>query len=176
MIKLSTSLQLCLLVLLSYENIFYTSSFTIQNTVNSRRSTSASTSKHMVSNSIGSMDNSKVVDHKGTEFTPSCTIQTVSEIKAYQVARKGYGSYDEETKSFNPVDIENIESVARVDRCLVLPKGSRATVTKVYNLDEYDATSPVVAKFLNKDGLGGDYVVPVTFLMHFETHEIEVVE
>ena len=133
----------------------------------------------MVSDPIVSTDPLKIVDRNGVEFTEGCTIQISKETKAYQVAKKGYGSFDEETKAFVPLDGANdqpLSSIPRVQRCLVLPKGLRAEVRKVYDINEFDATAPVVAKFMNDRDLGGEYVSPVTFSMHFETNEVEVVE
>mmetsp|Transcript_8767 Transcript_8767/g.11036 ORF Transcript_8767/g.11036 Transcript_8767/m.11036 type:complete len:189 (+) Transcript_8767:188-754(+) len=135
------------------------------------------TNCRMVSDQIATSSNaSKIVDKNGIEFTVGCTIQTSSEMRAYQVSRKGFGSFSESDKSFVPVDVKNMNSVPRFDRCFIMPEGLRAKVTKVYDLDEFDAILPIVAKFEAGESFQGEYSPPVTFLMHFDTFEIEVVE
>jgi hypothetical protein len=168
-------MQLCLVTLLSLSHTYNTSAFTIQNP-NSRVLTPPQTSHCMVSDPLISSNAQKVVDNNNVEFTVGCTIQTCKQIKAYQVARKGYGSFDEETKSFLPLEYDNIDTVSRADRCLVLPQGIRASVSRVYDRNAYDAIMPVVAKFVAKQHLGGDYEPPITFFMHFEARDVEVVE
>ena len=146
---------------------------------NKNKRPSSSIRYNMVSDPlVSSSESSKIVDDNGVAFTEGCTIQITKEIKAYHVAKKGFGRFDTETKSFIPLleGNEDIRSIPRVERCLILSKGVRGIVKKVYDIDEYDATSPIVARFEDGVGLGGELVTPVTFLMHFETHEVEVVE
>lgn len=179
--QLRTSLQTCSLALMLLECVTTAGAFTIRN-VGATRNIQNKNDLHKPStqlmasdSSLISSESSKLSDNQGVEFTEGCTIQTSKEIKAYQVPKKGFGSFDED-KNFVPVDgIEDVKSVPRIDKCLVIPTGMRAKVSKVYNIDEYDASQPIIAKFLGGDGLGGDFEPPLTFLMHFETYEIEVV-
>jgi hypothetical protein len=112
-----------------------------------------------------------LVDGNGKEFTKDCTVQTTKEMKAYQVAKKGYGSFDGTT--FVPLDVED---AARKDSCLVMPKGIRGVVNRVYKTDEFDTIMPIVVKFKSGESMGGEFEPPLTFLMHLEEGEVEVVE
>jgi hypothetical protein len=111
-----------------------------------------------------------LVDGNGKEFTKDCTVQTTKDMKAFQVPKKGYGSFDGTT--FVPLDAEG---AARKDSCLVMPKGLRGIVNRVYNTDEFDTIMPIVVKFVSGDSMGGEIEPPVTFLMHLEEGEVEVV-
>lgn len=175
------SLQLSLLVLLSYTKIYNIAAFTIQNGVTpttqySQMCRRSSIQYNMVSDPLISSDSSQILDGNGVAFTEGCTIQIIKEVKAFHVAKKGFGSFDQETKSFIPLGVKDVKSTPRVDRCLILSKGVRGIAKKVYDIGEYDATAPIVARFDAGESLGGDLVSPVTFLMHFETDEVEVVE
>ena len=133
---------------------------------------------HMVSNSVIPSEPGKVVDNNGAEFTAECTIQTSSEIRAFHVQPKAFGSFDEESKSFVPLNAggRDMKEVPRSEKCLIIPKGMRGTVRSVYDISEFDATSPILAKFEADNAFDGDYAPPVTFLMHFQSHEVEVVK
>lgn len=113
-------------------------------------------------------------------FTVGCTVQTTKEIKAYQVSKKGFGSYNEseqdKDKSFAPLDWEKEGGVSRADKCLVMPKGLRGVVKRVYADDDADASHPIVTKFMADDDLGGAYRSPITFAMHLRKNEVEIVE
>ncbi len=132
----------------------------------------------MVSDEVVSANKQSIVDKNNVEFIEGCIIQTCVEIRAYQVARKAYGSFDGDDKSFVPLegDVDDISSVPRKDCCLVLPEGIRGHVTRVYDIDEFDASSPILVKFQVDEGLGSEYIPPVTFLMHFQRNEVEVVQ
>jgi hypothetical protein len=119
---------------------------------------------------------SKLLDDKGTEFTVGCIIETTKEVKAFQIARKAYGRFSEEDGSFIPLEYENLSEVPRFEKCLVMPVGFRGTVTRVYDIDEFDATQPIIAKFFEGETCEGDFAPPMTFMMHFDTPEINVVE
>ncbi len=161
--------------MLSYENRFYATAFTIQNINPSSSFAHVKTRQSMVSDQIVSSGTTqKITDSNGVEFTEGCTIQICSEVKAYQVPKKGFGSFDAESNKFIPLD--GVDDAARVDRCLVIPKGMRGKITKVYDMSEYDASLPLIAKFQDGEGFGGSFEPPMTFLMHFDTFEIEVVE
>lgn len=116
----------------------------------------------------------KLMDVNNAEFTLGCTVQTTKEIKAYHVGKKGSGKYNGNT--FDPIDWEKEgDDVPREKRCLVMPKGFRGVVTRVYDVTELDASLPVLVKFVAGDSLGGEFEPPVTFSMHLEDSEVEVV-
>ena len=163
---LLTVLLISIFAILSCHTGCYVSAFTVNSGINTLSTPTTSwktATKHFM-----------VSDGSGTDFTEGCTIQISTETKAYQVARKGFGSYDEQSGSFVPLDFN--DDTPRVDRCLVLPKGLRGTVMKVYDMNEFDASMPIVAKFTQGENFGGKFEPPVTFLMHFDTHEVEVIE
>lgn len=118
----------------------------------------------------------KLYDDNKAEFTEGCTVKLTSEKRAYHVAVKSFGRFaDDDDKTFIPLDLKNNkDTVQRVDRCLVLPPGLEGTVVRVYDVSDFDANLPIKAKFVA--GEGGEYVLPVTFLMHFDTFELEVVQ
>lgn len=179
--SICSPLQLSLLVLLSYTKIRNIAAFTIQNGVApvaqySQTSTRSPIQYNMVSDPLISSDSSEILDGNGVAFKEGCTIQIIKEVKAYHVAKKAYGSFDPETNSFVPLVVEDVKSIPRADRCLILSKGVRGIAKKVYDIGEYDATAPIVARFEEGESLGGDLVSPVTFIMHFGTDEVEVVE
>jgi len=111
-----------------------------------------------------------LVDGNGVEFTKGCTIETTKEMKAFQVPKKGFGSFDGTT--FVPLDAAG---ASRADSCLVMPTGLRGTVNRVYDIDEFDTIMPIVAKFVGGENMGGEIEPPITFLMHFEESEVQVV-
>jgi len=112
-------------------------------------------------------------DKNDVAFSIGCTIQLCSDIRAYQVPAKARGSFADD-KSF--VKLENSKEAPRKDRCLVIPTGMRAKVSRLYDIDTCDATQPVLVKFEGGESFGGDYVCPGTFMMHFDTYELEVVQ
>lgn len=118
----------------------------------------------------------KLMDGNNVEFTQGCTVQTTRELKAYHVGKKGSGTYDD-GNSFVPLDWEKEgeDGIPRERRCLVMPKGFRGVVTRVYDVSEFDASLPVLVKFTAGDSLGGMFEPPVTFSMHLEENEVEVV-
>ncbi len=131
----------------------------------------------MIADPIVPPEPANVVDNNGVQFEEGCIVQTCSEIRAYHVPRKGFGSFDEESKAFVALveGGKDFTEISRFDKCLIIPKGLRGKVRRVYDMDNFDAVSPIVARFEADDALDGDYVPPVTFLMHFQTDEVEVV-
>lgn len=116
----------------------------------------------------------KLMDVNNVEFTQGCTVQTTKEIKAFHVGKKGSGKYN--SNKFDPIDWEKEgDDVPREKRCLVMPKGFRGVVTRVYDVNEFDSSLPILVKFVAGDSLGGEYEPPVTFSMHLEESEVEVV-
>lgn len=112
-----------------------------------------------------------LTDGNNIVFSEGCVVQLVSETRAYQVPRKSMGFFQDDM--FVPLDFD--KDVVRRDMCLVLPKGMRATVARVYDLDQFDASLPIVCKFEEGNALGGEYTPPSSFSMHFDTFEVEVV-
>ena len=123
---------------------------------------------------ISDLTSIELVDGNGVKFAKDGTVQATKLMKAYQSRKKGYGSYEGTT--FVPLDMEKEGGVTRADKCFVIPMGLRGIVSKVYDLDEFDASQPIVAKFIAGDSMGGKYEPPITLLMHFHVHELEVVE
>lgn len=121
---------------------------------------------------IVDQSSSKIVDKNSIAFVEGCTIQTTKSIKAFQVAASGRGSFDGSTF----VPLEETDDTPRADKCLIMPVGFRGTVTRVYDVDEFDAIHPIIAKFMKGDAMGGEFEPPFTFLMHFDENEVEVVE
>eukprot|EP00565_Helicotheca_tamesis_P007737 CAMPEP_0185737884 /NCGR_PEP_ID=MMETSP1171-20130828/31515_1 /TAXON_ID=374046 /ORGANISM="Helicotheca tamensis, Strain CCMP826" /LENGTH=143 /DNA_ID=CAMNT_0028408923 /DNA_START=220 /DNA_END=651 /DNA_ORIENTATION=+ len=111
----------------------------------------------------------KQFDSNGNEFTVGKVIRVVSDLKAYQVPKSGFGSFDSETKEFMP----EADAGERGNKCLVIPAGLRGVVTRVYDLNDLDASQPVLVKFVKGENGDEGYVPPVTFLMHFDNHEVE---
>lgn len=125
----------------------------------------------------GFMDDSTETAHKdgnGVEFTEGVIVQLTADTKCYQAPRKAMGTYTDDG-TFVPLDWEKEGGVQRVERCCVLPKGTRAMVSRVYDISEFDASQPIVAKFQAGNAHDGVVEPPATFFMHFESHEIEVV-
>jgi hypothetical protein len=121
---------------------------------------------------VGSEGKEELSDENKAIFQVGCTVQVISETRAFQVPRKVMGCFQD--GSFVPLDFD--KDVPRRDMCLVLPKGMRAKVARVYDLDEFDASLPIVCKFEEGNGFGGECAPPATFTMHFDTHEVDVVE
>ena len=108
-----------------------------------------------------------------------------SGLKAYQVGKKGFGSFDETTKEFIPATDE--EMSVRSGKALCLPTGLEGEVTNIIDKsDGLSANFPVVVKFVHQpdddddddNGNGGKKIPfnpPVTFSMHLEPKEIQVV-
>ena len=111
-------------------------------------------------------------DKNDAEFSIGCTIQLCSDIRAYQVPAKARGYFSSDKKF---VQLENSKEAPRKERCLVIPTGMRAKVTRIYDIDACDATQPVLVKFEEGESFGGDFICPGTFMMHFDTYEVEVV-
>lgn len=110
------------------------------------------------------------VDANGKEFSLGAVvaIAPTRSMKAYQVPKSSYGSFDSTTREFIPQD---------KSRCLVLPEGLRGEVQKIYNTGEWDRAHPIVVKFEagedREDGEG--FNVPKKFSMYFDATEIELV-
>lgn len=118
-----------------------------------------------------SSEPSKLLDKNDNEFTVGCTVRLATECRAFHAPGKALGYFSPDDKSFVPVDKKE---VPRSERCLILPPGLEGSVQRLYDIDDFDANLPVVVRFT--EGEGGDYELPSSFSMHFDTHELEVVD
>jgi hypothetical protein len=94
----------------------------------------------------------------------------IENMKAYQVPKKGFGSFNED-KEFVPA----AGDAPRGTKNLVLPQGIRGVVTKIYDVDVVSANCPITVKFMPGKNTDEGFDPPNAFLMHFESHEIEIV-
>jgi len=117
------------------------------------------------------------VDANGKSFSVGIAVAIAPNrsVKAYQVIKSSYGSFDPATREFVPRDETN---VTRGTSCLVLAEGLRGEVKKIYNTNEWDRTHPILVKFKageDREGEGG-FNIPKTFQMHLNANEIIVVD
>ncbi|KAL3781127.1 hypothetical protein HJC23_001434 [Cyclotella cryptica] len=117
------------------------------------------------------------VDAKGKVFSPGTVVSIApnTKVKAYQVPKDAFGSFDSHGR-FVPADESTI---SRGTSCLVLSEGLRGEVVRVYNVNEWDRTHPILVRFRegqDREGGEGGFVVPKTFMMHFDADEILVVD
>lgn len=117
-------------------------------------------------------------DANGKIISPGVIVAIAPDtrVKAHQVPKAAFGSFDEKTNKFVPAD-ESI--VSRATSCLILSEGIRGEVTKVYNVNEWDRAHPILVQF--KEGLDreegeGGFDLPKPFMMHFSANEIIVVD
>ena len=118
------------------------------------------------------------VDANGQIFKEGVTVAIApnKRVKAHQVPKDAYGSFNPDTCEFVPADESNM---SRSTRCLVLSEGIRGEVIKVYNVNEWDRAHPILVQFregLDRDKSEGGYVLPKAFQMHFSANEIVVVQ
>eukprot|EP00542_Grammatophora_oceanica_P022011 CAMPEP_0194033402 /NCGR_PEP_ID=MMETSP0009_2-20130614/6118_1 /TAXON_ID=210454 /ORGANISM="Grammatophora oceanica, Strain CCMP 410" /LENGTH=175 /DNA_ID=CAMNT_0038674095 /DNA_START=123 /DNA_END=650 /DNA_ORIENTATION=- len=130
-----------------------------------RRSVASSASSSSIS----------VKDSAGTEITVGSTVRVaVPDLVGYQVKSKYYGSFDESTKAFVPLEVDS-KSAPRKERCLKIPVGIRGTVKKIYDAEKLSPNLPIQVKFTPGEATEEGYDPPTKFLMHFAANEIEVV-
>ncbi|KAL7546330.1 hypothetical protein ACHAWF_009664 [Thalassiosira exigua] len=117
------------------------------------------------------------VDANGKVFAPGMVVAIAPNrsIKAYQVPKSAYGSFDPSNGQFIPMDET---TASRVTSCLVLPAGLRGEIEKIYNTNEWDRAHPILVKFkVGEDRNEGDaFHVPMAFSMHLDSNEIEVLD
>lgn len=136
--------------------------------INSFRRTSGVTLTRVDATSDTQNEVAKLVDKNNNEFTEGCIVRVNSStLKAYQVPSSGKGHFDED-KNF-------VKSTDNSKDYLALPEGLRGVVTRVYDINDLGPNFPIKVKF--EKGLKGEegYTPPVTFLMHFDTVEVDVV-
>lgn len=112
---------------------------------------------------------SSLEDSEGNELKVGSIIKVAVEgLKAFQVNKKGFGSFVD--GEFSP----NQDASERRDKHLELPVGLRGIVTKLYDVDEISSNLPIQAKF-EPGKHDSEPDPPVTFLMHFSPNEVEAV-
>ena len=142
-------------------------SLLIHHIITSRRMTSAPLTR-VDATSDTQNEVAKLVDKNNNEFTEGCIVRVnSSNLKAYQVPGSGKGHFDDD-KNF----VKNIDNSKDY---LALPEGLRGVVIRVYDINDLGPNYPIKVKF--EKGLKGEegYTPPVTFLMHFDTVEVDVV-
>lgn len=118
------------------------------------------------------------VDVNGKVFVEGAVVAIApnTQVKAHQVPKDAYGSFNPDTREFVPADESNL---SRSASCLVLSEGIRGEVTKVYNVNEWDRAYPILVQFregLDRKESEGGYILPKAFMMHFSANEIVVVD
>lgn len=112
-----------------------------------------------------------VLDATGQTVTVGDVVRVAVEgLEAYQISPKAKGSFNEK-KELVP---DTSDPIGR--RCLKLPVGLRGVVTKLYDVDEVSANFPIQVKFQPGINTEEGYDAPAAFLMHFESHEVEICE
>ena len=120
----------------------------------------------------------KQIDVNGKVFSPGATVAIApnTKVKAHQVPKDAYGSFDPVTRDFVPADESNM---LRSTSCLVLSEGIRGEVTKVYDVNEWDRAHPILVQFeegIDREGGNEGFDLPKAFMMHFSANEIIVVD
>jgi hypothetical protein len=133
-------------------------------------------------------------DINGQTFTPGCTVSVVTDsIHAHSVPKSSYGTFHVTTGEFIPRGADNdnttdggggtTSTTTRKTACLVLPKGIRGIVERVYDTNTWDRARPIVVKFnmgydrtAEEDGRSDvRFNIPKEFRMHFDATELEIV-
>ena len=117
------------------------------------------------------------VDANGKVFSQGTVVAVApnTKVKAYHVPKDAFGSFDLQGRFF-PADGSKL---SHGTSCLVLSEGLRGEVVRVYNVNEWDRTHPILVKFKqgrDREGGEGGFVVPKPFTMHFDADEIIVVD
>lgn len=87
-------------------------------------------------------------------------------LKAYQVNKSGFGTYDSNKSFVYDAGL----------KYLILPEGLRGKVTRVYDENVIAANFPILVKFTPGEHCSEEgYDVPVPFTMHFLPEEVECV-
>jgi hypothetical protein len=120
-------------------------------------------------NNIPTIVDNKVIDKNGREFTEGSIVRVcVDELKAYQVNAKAQGSYKDQ-KIFVPDTSDSKK------KSLLVPRGLRGCVVKVYDEDVISANLPIVVQFTPGENTEEGYDPPAAFRMHFTPQEVECV-
>lgn len=130
---------------------------------------SMATSSLVTPASSEGLDGEKQLDRNGNELIPGCIVRLVKPMKAFHVPKSGKIL---ENKVFVPSPDDQPPGT----RCLELPLGLRGLVTQVFDVNNHDASQPIVVKFSPGMYCGEEgFDTPVPFTMHFESSEVEVV-
>lgn len=113
----------------------------------------------------------KQFDSDGNEFTVGSVVRVTKDLKAYHLSPKGCGAFDPETKEF----VQSAKGGDRGSKSLSIPEGLRGTVIRVYDVNDFDASQPIVVKFVPGKYVDEGYDAPITFMMHFDNDELECV-
>lgn len=93
------------------------------------------------------------------------TVQVIAKnLKAFQVPKTAYGSFNEKGEFIS----------SNSTNYLKIPVGLVGTITKLYDNDlkRTSANYPIQVQFVATD----QHDVPVPFLMHFQSKEVELIE
>jgi len=127
------------------------------------------TSPLVAATSSEGLDGQKQVDQNGKEIFPGCIVRLVKPMKAFHVQK--FGKILE-----NKVFVPSPDNEAPGSRCLELPLGLCGLVSQVFDVNNHDASQPIVVKFSPGMYCGEEgFDTPVPFTMHFESSEVEVV-
>jgi hypothetical protein len=127
------------------------------------------TSPLVTSASSEGLDRQKQLDQNGRELIPGCIVRLVKPMKAFHVQKSG-------KILENKVFVPSPDNEPPGTRCLELPLGLRGLVSQVYDVNNHDASQPIVVKFSPGLYCGEEgFDTPVSFTMHFESSEVEVV-
>ena len=114
----------------------------------------------------------KQFDSNGKEFTEGVLVRVkIPGLKAYHLSPKGCGTFDPDTKEF----IQSTNGGDRGSKCFTVPVGLRGTVIRVYDVTSFDASKPIIVKFMKGENTEEGYAPPITFMMHFDDTEVECV-
>jgi hypothetical protein len=98
-------------------------------------------------------------------ITVGCVVKVIAEnLKAYHVPPGGYGKF--QGGKFHPDPLQKF---------MAIPVGLKGVVTKVYNVQDISAQTPIQVKFEPNDD-DDEIQSPMVFQMHFHTYEVQVVE
>mmetsp|Transcript_31855 Transcript_31855/g.51972 ORF Transcript_31855/g.51972 Transcript_31855/m.51972 type:complete len:184 (-) Transcript_31855:123-674(-) len=179
--KLSIALSLAS-AFLNTDVLAFTSSSSSSTSASSCRKMSSTTelsmSSFFVDATAPKIPEAKVqVDANGKVFSQGATVAIAPNrsLKAYQVPKSAYGSFDPSSREFIPQDETN---ATRGTSCLILSEGVRGEVKTIYNANEWDRAHPILVKFMageDREG-GAGFDVPKPFTMYFDATEVEVVD
>lgn len=120
-------------------------------------------------NNLPMIVDNKVIDKNGREFTVGCVVRVcVDDLKAYQVNSKAQGS-------FNDQKVFVADTSDSKKKSLLVPRGLRGSVVKVYDEDVISANLPIVVQFTPGENTEEGYDPPAPFRMHFTPQELECV-
>eukprot|EP00560_Eucampia_antarctica_P001027 CAMPEP_0197841250 /NCGR_PEP_ID=MMETSP1437-20131217/46069_1 /TAXON_ID=49252 ORGANISM="Eucampia antarctica, Strain CCMP1452" /NCGR_SAMPLE_ID=MMETSP1437 /ASSEMBLY_ACC=CAM_ASM_001096 /LENGTH=170 /DNA_ID=CAMNT_0043450975 /DNA_START=388 /DNA_END=900 /DNA_ORIENTATION=- len=112
-----------------------------------------------------------LLDRNDVEFEVGCIVRVnSSNYKAHHVSKKGFGYFNEDKEFVLSLDVAE-----RGKKCLSIPEGLRGAVTRVYDINTLGTNFPIRVKFIKGENDEEGYASPLTFTMHFEKNEVDVV-